>query len=332
MELDNVFFITKEEYLKGLDTIADKNIYQTKPWIDFLESYVNGKIFYLKIISNENIIYFYGMLFTLKGIRIFASPYKRWSTPYIGFASTSKIVNYSAIIKKTYVFLKKKLKIHYFRMTDFNSDLNQLKANHIKFDIEEQMYLDLTKSEQELLNGFNHGTKKIINKHIKNNTIVEQSKANKEFVEIYYEQLIEVFERQDLKPFYEKERIYDLFEHFSEYEDNILCLKAFDSKTKECVGTAIYFGINNFAITFGSATNSAGRKLGVAHFIRWTAMKYWKEKGATFFDLGGSNPYKLCFNPIIKKVPYVYIQAIPGLHFAEKMAVKLIKRKRENRE
>ena len=63
-----------------LCTFKGANIFQTRPWIEFLADYERAEPVIATVISGDQIQgYFSGLIFSKIGLRILGSPYNRWN-------------------------------------------------------------------------------------------------------------------------------------------------------------------------------------------------------------------------------------------------------------
>ena len=68
-----------------LATLADRTIYQSLPWLDFLKATQKGEPLVAALHSGTTTVgYFTGMIVQKFGLRILGSPFPGWSTSYMG--------------------------------------------------------------------------------------------------------------------------------------------------------------------------------------------------------------------------------------------------------
>ncbi len=316
-------------FYKLTQNVLNPTIFIAEPWINFLTKNVPGTPLAFKISFNGELVYTYGFITKKLGIKMFCSPFEGWNTPYIGFYSEKPIKDYSIIIRGLFKYLKKEYKIKYFEITDKNISLEELKNNKITYEVIKNMNYDLREDEETLFNKLPKQLRKKIRNYKHHDLDVVKAAPNNEFVKLYYDELIEVFALQKLKPFYSLEKVVSLFESFNQYQDNIVCYKSINTSTGEEIGTAIYFVYRDYALSFGSASFTSQKKTNMNHVIRWEAIKQFKSMGVTFFDFGGFNPYKSIFAPNIFLIPRVHISSIPLLFFFKQIAKHLVSLRRK---
>lgn len=321
--------IDVSRFLSEIEEVQNPTIYISPAWLSFLTQTVRGEMLTFRIKYGGINIYTYGFLFRKAGIKMFCSPFEGWNTAYIGLYSNEPIRDAPTVIKCLYRYLRKKKHILYFEMTDRNLSCEDLEANGIKYEGIKCMSCNLLNDEETLFAKLPRNLRKKIRNFRAQGFDVVAAKPTREFADLYYRQLIEVFALQRLKPFYGVEKVYSLFDCFGPDNPQLLCLKSINTATGEDIGTAIYLRYKNYATTFGSASFTSQKKAGMNHVIRWEAMKQLKQSGVAFYDFGGFNPYKTIFDPDIHIIPRVHISCIPFLFSMKRMAKALITFKRK---
>jgi len=119
---------------------------------------------------------------------------------------------------------------------------------------------------------------------------IEESQGDEFFVSDYYTQLQDVFIKQGLVPTYPKETVTKLIKHI--YPTGRLLLLRARDPDGNCIATGIYPGMNKFAQFWGNASLRSGQHFRPNQAMNWSALKYWKNRGAECFDWGGEGVYK----------------------------------------
>ena len=329
----NIFceYISKDEYFKVIDEFLHPTIYVTKPWVLFLEKNIKGDFVFIKLSNGIQYIYTYGIIFKKGPIRIYGSPFAGWNTGYIGLMSDKEVIDYKSCIESLYHFLRKTRKIHYFEFVDKNINVEYAKKNKIRYEFTHNMFIDLKKSENDILDSIDKRLAKKWRNYSKHGYEIVECEPNKEFADIFYDQLIEVFARQNLKPFYSRQRIYSLLDTFKDYKDNILCLHSVDVSTANVLSSGIYLKYKKYCVSIASAYYDSSKKHNMNHPMRIYAIMHMKNEGADTFDMCGFNPYKAIFGPYIVDIPLIYKSSIPFLHLFKKIAKAIISNKRKQK-
>ena len=108
----------------------DRTIFTTKEWIEFIIEDQAIKPVIIRIVKEDSTIgYFTAGIFSKYNIKIMGSPFRGWSTCFMGMdllpAHRDEIV---AIYKELKEFLKEQYKCHYIEITDRNITMGQAKS------------------------------------------------------------------------------------------------------------------------------------------------------------------------------------------------------------
>ena len=69
-----------------MDRFADRTVFQTREWLDFIAETQNGKPVVAELRDGGALAgYFSGVLIRKLGVKILGSSFPGWTTPYIGF-------------------------------------------------------------------------------------------------------------------------------------------------------------------------------------------------------------------------------------------------------
>ena len=71
---------------KHLDSFADRTVFQTREWLQFVSESQNAMPMLAELREgNEVLGYFTGLTFSKFGLKVLGSSFPGWTTPYIGF-------------------------------------------------------------------------------------------------------------------------------------------------------------------------------------------------------------------------------------------------------
>ena len=295
------------------------DIYSTYEWIKFLEKALKIDPILIEIIDNNKVVgYFIGGLFKKFGINIIGSPFRGWDTPYMGLLIDD---GYSRIniLQEIWELLKKNFKCKYMEVCDRNINNKDIENKDIKYIIEKTYTMDISKTEEELLNSFTKHCRKNIRLFIHRGASIKQVEYSTKFLDEFYLMLENVFKFQKLKPPYSKEKLSILFNSIN--KENILCLETYNPDGK-CIGRSVSFGYIDKFYACASATDR-NENYNQKNYLRWEAIKYWKKKGVKYYDLMGIRKYKLEFNPQEKEFYRIIFTKYQVLLNLRNMAKKL---------
>ena len=274
-----------------LDTFADRTVFQTKSWLDFL-SETQGIEPVVAAVRDDGEVrgYVTGCLSKQFGVKLFGSPMKGWTTPYMGFNLRDDLSMSSALdLLPDLAF--EQLGCQYLEFSDprlLQADVPSLGATGTESNATRE--IDLTQSEDELFAAMKGSCRRAIRKAEKSGVVVEEV-TDPEFAEEYYEQLIETFARQSLVPTYPIERVQSLITHLRP-KDMLLLLRARNADGTS-IATGIYPGLQGAgAVFFGGASLREYQNLRPNEAIMWYAMRYWKSRDCVVFDMSGDSDFK----------------------------------------
>lgn len=296
----------------------------TREWIDFLQNDARGTPVILKIEENRKFVaIFVGMSFRKFGIKLLASPFEQWGTCDMGFCCPES-VDRATLIPIVVEYAKKILHIKYFEMIDMRIPFEQLKDLKCKIIPQKTYLLKIDRNNDELFKGFKTDCRNFIRQFEKRGASIEKVSPSEEFANDYYNQLIDVFRKQGLKPNYCREHVYNVMHAFSKNEQNILCLRVKNPEGK-CIATSIYFGYQDTAYFWGAASYREYQHYRPNEYMIWTAIQYWRDYGCRKFDLVGLKEYKKKFGPEYFEYPRIIISRNPFLIYGRSLARGIIK-------
>lgn len=144
------------------------------------------KLIYHITENDETVAFLPGFIIRKGPIKIFASPFEGWNTPYMGplLRECVKVNNFLMSVRSRL----KKDKFHYAQFTLSNIDQNLIRACGFQI-LEGNTYIARIADDPEtVLSGYSKSTRKHVRRAINNGLAVEFTK-DKSFIDIYYEQL-----------------------------------------------------------------------------------------------------------------------------------------------
>jgi len=284
-----------------LDGFADRTVFQTREWLEFVRETQRAKIVICELANDgETVGYFSGLVFSRFGIRILGSSFPGWTTPYMGFnlvPGASRQAALAAIERVAWDTMKclhMEVSDPFFRVED-GEKTGFICESYASYRS------DLAQTEDQLFNGMDSACRRCVRKAEKSGVTIEEAHDLK-FADEYYEQLKDVFAKQDLVPTYPVERVRALVRNL-EPTGHVLLLRARDSDGK-CIATGIFPGFNKIAEFWGNASFRSSQSLRPNEAIHWYAMRYWKRQGVEIYDWGGEGAYKEKYGCKPHRVPW----------------------------
>jgi len=276
-------------------------VFQTIDWMMFVSNTQNAEPVVARVLDGDAVVgHFYGLIVTRYGVRILGSPFPGWTTSYMGFQFDIPVV-YSEALSALEIFAFRKLKCIHIEIMDryiMPDDFTKAKFN---YRIQPGFEIDLTQTEDEIFRSFKSSCRRCIRKAEKNGVKVEVAQ-DKTFVNDYYSQLVQVFAKQKLVPTYSIKRIEALIDYLLP-TGQLLLLRAKDRDGK-CIATGIFPAYNDMMYFFGGASWTKYQILRPNEAIQWFAIRYWKYKGISKYDMGGGGDYKMKYGGKTIVIPW----------------------------
>ena len=301
-----------------------RNVFQTREWLEFVARSQRAEPVVARLERDgAQIGMFTGLIVRRFGVRILGSPFQGWMTGPMGFRLDPGEDRAEAVEALTR-FAFRDLRCLHVELMDRCSDfeeLGRLRTRLVEFKTFE---LDLTKGEDELFAGLKSSCRRAVRKAEREGVRVEEAHGV-EFAEEYYEQLLEVFERQGRRPPYGVERVREMI-RCVEPGGNLLMLRAVAPDGTR-IASALFPNGDDFAYFWGGASLTSHQILRPNDALFWHAIRHFHERGVARFDLGGGGDYKLKFGATEKRVPYVRKSRVPGLLTLRDLAAYVYKRR-----
>ena len=280
-----------------IESCADHVVFKSRAWMDFLVESQGVRPLPIAIRRDGSLIgYFIGARLR-KGIRIVASPFEGWCTPFQGLSVLApiSIPERLAVYKELITFCEATPGCDWFQATDWGLAPEDMTGSPLSWLPVLGYRLDLTLDEEVLFARFSSATRRAIRKAQKGGVTVGQPEDPDQFVRDYYDQLLDVFAKQGLKPTYSLARIRALVRHLLP-TGNLLLLES-RSAEGACIGTGIFCGDNRLAQFWGGASYRASQILRPNEILFWEAIRRLRGRGLREMEFGGLGAYKEKYGP-----------------------------------
>jgi CelD/BcsL family acetyltransferase involved in cellulose biosynthesis len=314
--------------LNAVDPVVEaqrrRNVFQTHEWLEFVARTQDAEPVVVQFERDGVPVgAFTGLIVRRFGVRILGSPFQGWTTGPMGFALAPG-EDRAAAIKALTRFAFRNLGCLHVELMDRRSSFEELDGVRARLVEFRTFELDLSQTEEELFAGMKSSCRRAVRKAAKEGVRVEEAHGV-EFADEYYEQLIEVFERQGRRPPYTVERVREMI-RCVEPGGNLLMLRAV-AADGERIATALFPASDDFAYFWGGASLTEHLALRPNDAIFWHAMKHFRDRGVARLDLGGGGDYKRKFGAAEKRIPYVRKSRVPGLLSLRDLAAYVYKRR-----
>lgn len=286
----------------AMDGFADRFVTQSREWLQFIVETQGAQPIIASIHDGHSTVgYFTGLLARRYGLRILGSPLPGWSTAYHGFNLLPGVSRADALTALL-PFAFRELGAHHIELRDrslVESDIRDPRCHVETFTTYD---VDLSGTEDEVFGAFSSACRRAIRRSEKIGLIVEEAEPEG-FAEEYYAQLEDVFAKQNLRPTYGVDRVQSLVRHMHP-SGRLLLLRARDPEGN-AIATGLFPALVSTMFFWGGASFQSGQHHRPNEAIFWHALRYWKQRGATTFDLGGGGDYKRKFGGREITIPHV---------------------------
>lgn len=296
-----------------------KSIFTRLEWIRFIMEDSAANPIILRIKRDSIFIgYFSALMIRKFGVKIIASPFRGWSTCFMGFDTL--VDNKTEILKDLTGYLFKKFGCLYIEIVDRDISVEQAQAAGFNCASVATLELDIDKSDEEIFKNFKSVCRNRIRQFDKKGASLEHALPDDQFAEEYYEQLKDVFAKQGTLPTYSVDKVKRLLHHLSG-TDMLLCLRVRDPDGLS-IATSIFIGYNKKFFFWGGASLRPYQHYCPNEYMMWYAIRYWRDKGCSIYDMVGVRDYKRKYNPEEKRYARVTISKYAILIVMRNMALK----------
>jgi CelD/BcsL family acetyltransferase involved in cellulose biosynthesis len=205
---------------------------------------------------------------------------------------------------------------------DRNVSLEDAIRLNCEYNVYTSFELDLRPDEKMLLSKMAHEKRTNLRRAERNGLTVEEG-WDEGFVDDYYAQLTEVFQRQGLTPTYSRERVRSLIRHLLP-TGKLLLLRVRDADGR-CIATNISLAENRRGYVWGAASWHKDQILRPNEMIFWHAFRYWKARGVEVLDLTGNSDYKARYGAYRIHLPWFHKSRYPLLNYLRDSARELVR-------
>lgn len=290
----------------AMEYAGGRNFCQGPVWLNFLAATQHGQPLLAVLRDSSSIAgYFAGMVVQKFGFKILGSPFPGWSTPYMGFNLRPDVDKREALRTLTR-FAFTRLNCMHVEIMDRNISTHDLEGSSCRYRLFSGYEIDLTRSEDEIFGSMTSACRRCIRKAEKSGVTVEVAEDHDKFVDEYYAQLTDVFAKQRLVPTYDANRVRLLVEHLAP-TNTLLLIRARDPQGRS-IATGIFPAISDTTAYFwGMASWRDHQILRPNEALLWYAMRHWKARGVSRFDMGGGGEYKKKYGGAEISVPWLRV-------------------------
>jgi CelD/BcsL family acetyltransferase involved in cellulose biosynthesis len=244
--------------------------------------------------------HFVGAIVRRYGIRILGSPLRGWGTQHMGFLAED-VTDRRVLADALLPFAFQDLRCLHVELGDLRLMPDDMTGSRYTVDPGITYQVDLAPDEGDILKAMRSTTRNYVRQAERKGLTATFETADPDFAPEYFDQLGEVFGRQGLGTTYGLDRVQRLIEVVGPSGD--LALLRILAPDGRCIATSITVGRGRTAILWGAAFRRADADLHPNELLHWAAMRHWRARGATTYDMGGGGEYKAKFGAVVVQTP-----------------------------
>jgi CelD/BcsL family acetyltransferase involved in cellulose biosynthesis len=306
----------------------DRLIFHTEPWLRFVAETQRAEPVLATVTDDGRPVgHFTGLLTRRYGLRILGSPMAGWTTSYLGFLLDPAVSRRDALAALT-PFAFTDLGCAHLEVRDRGLTPADLPGLGLRWADAPTAVIDLHPPEDALFGAMASACRRNIRKASRSGVVIEEVAGDDpSFAAEFYDQLRDVFAKQNLVPTYPPERVRSLIRQLAP-AGHLLLLRARDPAGR-CVATAVLPWHHRTMYFWGGASYRADQHLRPNEALIWHALRWARARGVTEFDFVGGNAYKAKYGTTTVPVPWARRSRSPlvaGLRDAAKRGFALRQR------
>ncbi|KUL35306.1 lipid II:glycine glycyltransferase FemX [Actinoplanes awajinensis] len=283
-------------------TYPDRLIFHTPEWLAFVAESRHAEPVLATVSDGQATVgHFTGLLTRHYGLRVLGSPMAGWTTSYLGFNLLPGVSRREAL-RALPGFAFGELGCAHLEVRDRGATETDVAGLGLRWDAAPTAVIDLSPDEDALFGAMASACRRNVRKAAKSGVIIEEADPDPVFADEFYDQLRDVFAKQNLVPTYSVERVRSLIRHLGP-AGRITLLRARDADGR-CIATAVLPWYHRTMYFWGGASYREHQHLRPNEALIWHALRAAKARGVTEFDFVGGNSYKAKYGTTEVAVPW----------------------------
>jgi hypothetical protein len=304
-----------------LERYPDRTLFQSRAWLEFVARTQRAEPLIVELVQGSEVVGHYtGLLMRRAGFCISGSPFKGWTTSYMGVNSRDEAVRDEAL-RQLPAFLFRRYRCAHVELMDRQVGIARAQSLDLKYSRFLTYELDLAPPEPELLAHMHSSVRRYIGRAERQQNVLIEESQDLGFADDYYAQLKEVFGRQGLVPPYGIDRVRALIDCLLPTGD-LLLLRARD-RAGRCLATGIFPARNGTMYFWGGASCQSTLGEHPNEPLQWHAMRYWKRRGMNCYDMGGGGRYKASYGSHPRELAWIRQSRSPLIAQLRNLASRL---------
>jgi CelD/BcsL family acetyltransferase involved in cellulose biosynthesis len=303
-------------------------VFHSPEWLAYLSASQHAEpVVALVRLDGAPVGHFVGAVVRLWGMRILGSPMPGWMTQHMGFLLQDGYdwqdgPDPLLLVEGLHRFAFGNLGCIHVEWSQRGLAAHHLSGSGYTVKAGATYRVDLAAPEEVILDRMATRTRRYVRRSSQRGLTVEVA-TDLGFADDYYAQLTEVFARQGLAPTYDVERVRHLI-HSLGPSGQLLLLRV-RGADGECLATGISVGRNGIAVNWGAASYRATAALHPNELLWWEAMRIWRSRGVTCYDMGGRGDYKAKYGGVLTNTSHFHRSRFALLTHGRAAAERLIR-------
>ena len=281
--------ISSDEWDNKAQKYRSWTVYHSSAWIDFiLKTQPVKKVIYSIIENGREVGLMPGFQLNKGPVKIFGSPLPGWTTPCLGPLVND--IDQSSLLDAIATTIRKDRYSH----SELESPILNVEEalNHGFIAEKRYTYIaNILSDPESILSSYSKSCRKAVKKGQRNGLYVETT-HDSDFIDLYYQQLMEVFSKKGIVPTYPKERIRLLWDTMMPSGNLLATWVQYENKV---IATRLDLLSKDWMYSFGSASSRDYLHLYPNELARYHVMCIGSSRGAMKYDMNGRGSYKAKF-------------------------------------
>lgn len=306
---------------KTIEGTYDNTVYKTRHWFDYLAQ-INCEPFICEIYKEGIRMGFFVGEKIRRVFNLIGAPIEGVGTAHQGLSMLEEVTPHERILiyNELAKWVFKKRYAVWFQVEDKCIEEKDMEGESVSYEKHDRNAIDLTLDEETLYRNMSQKScRYMINKATKEGVVIREAKDPIAFLDLHYEQHLNVMRSKGLDALKPKEVFRKLID--ATWPSEMLLLEAV-MPSGDIVGTGMY-ALNHGSSCYYSAAFDKSYGVSPNELMNWEAIKKCKERGARFFDFNGVDHWKFKYGGVYYRQPRLVYTKYNWLVKARKLASDL---------
>jgi len=283
-------WIKYSEYINLLQTFdATPNLYQKNDWLDLIRDGFNCELRFIKTSYNSEIYALTPLIYNKKGpFKMIGSPLRGFFTEFIGILFKNDVSNelIQKIINSQYLLMSGNFDyIEFVNKSSTNIEIisNAFNSLNLEEVLKPSLLINIDINKDDLWKSFTGRARNMVRKAQKSDIEVNDIRPSIDWIDEYYDLLIETFKKQNLRPPHPKSfylQVKNLYEKRSAIFIEVIY-------KQKMIAASIFLLDDKRMMYLSGVSDREGMRYAATSLIQWHAMKIALNLNISRYDMGG---------------------------------------------